>query len=147
MIELRASRYLGWLRRHWKDLPVPRVFQMDGLDACGCYFSPGGTLEVEDVAEYEIPAGAIVLGSDPSPSTVAHEWRHHWQRFHAGLPETPGDHRSCPWERDCFLFELAVGIGDSVTEEWEDALRFSRPRRLETIDYFVGGRRGSQWTR
>ena len=72
------SLELNWLPKA-KGVPLPDVCIVDDYDYSGCYYYPEYS-EVElDGKCVSIENGLIILKSDTSPSTIAHEFRHHLQ--------------------------------------------------------------------
>ena len=72
------SLELNWLPKA-KDVPLPNMFVVDDYDYSGCYYNPEYA-EVElDGKCVSIENGLIIIKSNTSPSTIAHEFRHHLQ--------------------------------------------------------------------
>ena len=75
------SLELNWLPKP-KQLSIPDIFIVSNYDYSGCYYSPE-YCEVElDGKCVSVENGLIVIESDTSPSTIAHEFRHHLQWCH-----------------------------------------------------------------
>ncbi len=130
---------LRWLRHRDRHLVVPEVVFVDGLlhgeNACsGYYVPPEKTLW--DICGQEVDGrfGVIAVDTkDPDliPSTISHEWRHHWQWSN----DIPFDHvpydvsdynasihnyfRQSRTERDALLFEHKVAR-NWLTEHFMD---------------------------
>ena len=99
----------NWLKRFDRSLTQPEVvfvadLNIDGVKVGGYYIEPQSR-EVA-VGEFLVDAqfGVIAVSSNKEDdfiaSTIAHEWRHHWQR-HNGIKfdhiKWTGD-KSIPWE-------------------------------------------------
>lgn len=129
----------NWLRRFCRWLPQPELALGSNPAVGGYYQHPfRGEILVGDV---HVPAdrGVIVLCASRTPDTIAHEWRHHWQRF-CGWPPVrwrwammPGEsyreaivrYFRAPHELDALLF--ATGHApDEVSLEWLDWIRADR---------------------
>ena len=72
------SLELNWLPKD-KDVSIPDIFIVNNYDYSGCYFSPEWNEAVLDDICVSLENGLIVIKSDTSPSTIAHEFRHHLQ--------------------------------------------------------------------
>ena len=80
-----------WLARHDRQLPVPEVFYVSGITAGGFYFQPLRRSRVWEGLEVPPSRGLIMVNVDYGPSVpaiLAHEFRHHWQRFHGWRSDT-----------------------------------------------------------
>ena len=80
------SLELNWIRRKCdKSIPMPDVMFYPLADASGRYYPPKNR-EMYDFngKPYHMRYGVIVINPeyDNIDSTIAHEWRHHWQHFH-----------------------------------------------------------------
>jgi hypothetical protein len=79
---------LNWIRRKSdKSLAMPLVI-FDKLDFAGglyCYPEKKGEFHSTDGKSYSLKDGAILVNTmhDDAESTIAHEWRHHYQ-YHTG---------------------------------------------------------------
>ena len=145
-MRLSAVRHVGWLARHWKQITLPAVVFDPKLEFCGQYWTPHARHELIDGQEISRHNGILSLGTEPTPSTIGHEFRHHFQwmktgwagRYEPDLLGTP-QYWEIPWEKDALLFELALEP-DEVALEFADSVKFSKPcGRLEAIDYFLAG--------
>lgn len=74
------SLELNWLPKQ-KEVPIPDIVIVDNYDYSGCYYSPEYAEVILDDRCFSTENGLIVLKSDTSPSTVAHEFRHHLQHI------------------------------------------------------------------
>lgn len=106
---MARSLEVNWLRRHDRTLVVPEVIFVAkpvlpcGKGCSGYYLEPGKYEVQIDGRHYDGCFGIIVAQTDLDPrntvATLAHEWRHHWQR-HNGLEF---DHKpfsvDLPWEQ------------------------------------------------
>ena len=77
-----------WLARRLRHLPVPDVVYVDSLKVGGFYHPPTeDPIFHRGVVAPPARNGLIVVGvhyDDVDPSTLAHEFRHHWQ-YHNGI--------------------------------------------------------------
>ena len=108
---------LGWLKRKLRGYPEPLVIYDPNLEYSGCFEWPttdDDPILCIDEEEFSAPFGAIVLGSLPTSSTLAHEYRHFLQLMVLGYWE-PKDHEVCPYEHDAFAFEIYVSGEDEVS--------------------------------
>lgn len=145
------SLELRWLMRRHKDLTVPRVYIGPLEGYAGFYIAPEET-------EEEFPDGTTIdcrrgiIASAPQPagmrleSTLAHEFRHHWQQFNLREPYdwpklTPGaDHKqemveyftTSRMEEDALLFECKWAP-DDVNMQRLDWVRESRRTHVAKI--------------
>jgi hypothetical protein len=85
-----ASANLHWLLKTAKWLPIPKLlFSEKALDGavCGIYYPPSwkcNHIVPIDGVEYHNKNGIIVINTsypENIESTMAHEFRHHWQIF------------------------------------------------------------------
>lgn len=139
---LNAARELYWLTRHWKQISIPLVAYEFDLEHSGEYWHPDdeGILRFAGM-EAEIPNGAIVLGSDPGPGTMAHEFRHHLQ-FLRGVNRPPAvdpwapkrEYFACPNEADALGFELRFAP-EWLALTWAEELRVTPPSRSALLDW------------
>lgn len=73
------SLELNWLSKS-KDISIPEIYIVDDFDYSGCYYSPEFNETILDNTCISIGNnGLIVIKSDISPATIAHEFRHHLQ--------------------------------------------------------------------
>ena len=72
------SLELNWLPK-CKQLSIPDVFIIDDYDYSGCYYNPQQNEVILDGKCVPLKNGLIVIRIDTSPSTIAHEFRHHQQ--------------------------------------------------------------------
>jgi len=110
---------LNWLRHFDKSVVVPEVVFTSLNDASGYYYQPGDYELCIDGRFYDGIFGIMVISDgDLIASTIAHEWRHHWQRHndfefdHVPLrPDLPYEENiahyfsSSKSEMDALLFE------------------------------------------
>ena len=80
------SLELNWLRKKVdKSIPIPEVVYHPLENAGGQYYSPNSDDELYDPdgKPYSMRYGVIVINPEYGPyqSTIAHEWRHHWQHY------------------------------------------------------------------
>lgn len=80
------SLELNWIRKQVdKTIPIPEVMFYPLAGASGKYYSPRNTEMFDlDGKPYHMRYGIIVINPRYSniATTIAHEWRHHWQHFH-----------------------------------------------------------------
>lgn len=139
-LRLLTSLDLRWLSRHARGIPVPKLVVDDDLIDCGGYYFPSVDSEaiINDDLVVDGKSGVIVVSgyhAERHHSTIAHEWRHHWQ-MHTGNGwdvvldwnyEELGYERSIaeyfkqPHELDALLFERRVAPSE-VNEEWFDVI-------------------------
>ena len=72
------SLELNWLPKP-KQLSIPDICIVDDYDYSGCYYHPQWNEAVLDDKCVSLENGLIVIRIDTSPSTIAHEFRHHLQ--------------------------------------------------------------------
>ena len=92
MPSIGRSLEVNWLRRFDRSLVVPEVVYTptptsDGSEVGGYYVHPGKYEWMIDGKYYDGAFGILVVGTmygDDAVSTLAHEWRHHWQ-LHNGM--------------------------------------------------------------
>ena len=79
------SLEIGWLAKKEKWLPMPEVVLCEGLDVAGCYIGPSENPQL--YGDYLVrPSRGTILAADygeamPLAGTIAHEFRHHWQKW------------------------------------------------------------------
>lgn len=134
------SLEFNWLRWRDRSLVIPEVVYVSkpvhpqfGTECGGFYCQPGKyELRVEDQF-YDGAFGVIVVAADAKcdgRSTLAHEWRHHWQRhngiaFDSALWDSRKHYetairqyfRNSKCEIDALRFETAVAPSD-VNDYW-----------------------------
>lgn len=128
---------MHWLARHDKSLLMPKIVHTLDLPYSGCYYHPGDYEFEKDGHFYSGLRGIILINvSQPETidGTLAHEWRHHWQRYSIGdtpdwdwTPvETMSEWRAqirnyfTMWhEFDALRFEYTHARNDSNDEMWE----------------------------
>lgn len=81
-----SSLETRWLKPD-KGLPQPLVVHEINSARGGCYYQPwSGQVEIGG-RFYDMRTGIIVISEGDSPERIpeiiAHEWRHHWQRFNS----------------------------------------------------------------
>ncbi len=148
-----ASLELGWLARRDKLLPVPEVlFSHDGTcfsggRCSGCYYRPERKEYLFGDVYVPFDRGAILVSTkDPEEiaSTLAHEWRHHWQLHHGLLPGklSFNMNRFDDWN----TYDAAIRDYFHSQAHEMDALMFQRsatkqtPFTDETMDRVFGGK-------
>lgn len=152
------GRELHWLSRHFKSYPTPLVVEIEMSDiypSCGGYYDwPSEITGLDQTItingkDYDGRNGIIVLVSDWTPGTLAHEYRHHLQAWKYGLWAVPSEvtidpeitdnyYSECAFERDAILFESVVsGIDNEFTESW---LRYylEHGSQVPSRDNFIG---------
>lgn len=79
------SLELNWIRKKVdKSIPIPEVVYHPLDKAGGKYYQPNNCeLYDPDGKPYLMRYGVIVIDPEYEPfqSTIAHEWRHHWQYY------------------------------------------------------------------
>lgn len=83
---MRPSIDLNWLSRRDKQLPIPQLHYDPLLEEYGgVYYDPEfGIFEYDENHTFDCKNGLIVVSTiyeEDIESTLAHEWRHHWQTF------------------------------------------------------------------
>lgn len=89
MLVQLPSLELRWLTRRAKELPVPALVVGTDRECGGCYYEPWPHVTtMDDGQEVDCRNGIIFVSQDfglargmSIESILAHEWRHHWQRF------------------------------------------------------------------
>jgi hypothetical protein len=88
------SLELNWIRKRVdKTIPLPEVVYLP--DIAGRYYSPDKQNELYDFGgkPYSMKYGVIVINSkldnDAQRLNIAHEWRHHWQKYNGFPFSTP----------------------------------------------------------
>ena len=123
------SLEINWLRKFDRSIPIPEVVFEYGLshpcgaESGGLYYEPQSNEVLIGERYYDLRFGLIAVNSkwpDDIPGTIAHEWRHHWQRHNDIEFDSPvwtGDreynasirrHFSSRCERDALLFENKI---------------------------------------
>lgn len=136
------SLELNWIRKFDKSLSMPEVVYSSIDWAGGQYFHPEENEICIDGKYYNISRGLIEISvsnnvsSKEISSTIAHEWRHHWQYFNLPYeknkfkwPQTYDDQKYNklitnyfllnPLEMDALQFQKKYS---SIYEEWEEIL-------------------------
>jgi len=72
------SLELNWLPKP-KQMSIPDIYIVDNYDYSGCYYKPQRNEAILDDRCVSLENGLIVIKRDTSPSTIAHEFRHHLQ--------------------------------------------------------------------
>lgn len=113
---------LNWVRlRCDKSIPMPEVVYHPLDNASGQYYHPENN-ELYDVdgRPYSMRYGVIVINPECEliHTTIAHEWRHHWQYYHGIEPEIS----ISKVDNENYDESLLKYFTDSRTE-W-DAIRF-----------------------
>jgi hypothetical protein len=140
---MSRSLEINWLKRFDRSLVVPEVAFSDLTDCGGYYVRPGKYEWPLDGKFIDCRFGLIVVGFGWSAeSTIAHEWRHHWQ-VHNG------------WTLDHQRFDHTVKWEDAIRKYFResrsemDALRFEKlvtpkGRHEEMFDAVFGGYKGQR---
>lgn len=126
------SSELSWLSRHFKQYYEPLLLVADRLFFSGCYFRP----------DYNYPKG-MILTQNASPSTIAHEYRHHLQyckcpipfRWDPNLLGTP-EYWYQPHEHDALMFESRMHPDES-NEYFRNLARIGRYSRMMALSYIA----------
>ena len=133
------SLELNWLRKKVdKSIPIPEVVYHPLENAGGQYYPPDNyELYDPDGKPYSMRYGVIVIDPEYKPyqSTIAHEWRHHWQEFNGikyDTPEYVDDDDYCKQvkkyystskaELDALRFQYKYAGFDGPYKEWEEML-------------------------
>jgi hypothetical protein len=123
---------LHWITRHYRGIILPKVI-FDDDENYGCYYSPQPNVYYDiDGKDHDISKGLIVVSTKyfhlkkHVESTLAHEWRHHWQKMNGWelyAPEmsernwenydlvTTNYHQNSRCETDAYLFETKFAHG------------------------------------
>lgn len=121
-----CSLELNWLKKFDKSLSIPRIaFVTDFEEASGMYFEPEDAEELINGIYYPLDKGLLIVRTDLPDSkapidTLAHEWRHHWQRYNFGTTYYDG----YPWN-------ASIAYDDALIEYYTksyceyDALTFA----------------------
>lgn len=80
------SLELNWIRNEDKSLVIPEVIFQELESSAGQYMDPQ-PYEIYDMDghPHDMNFGVIIINlnyTEEFESTLAHEWRHHWQLFH-----------------------------------------------------------------
>ena len=134
---LLSSIDLNWLSRHNRALPIPKLVVDDfASDDSGHYIPPDDAWIVFSDITVDCRNGVIVIsGLDFLPSTIAHEWRHHWQWYRGwnifdGQQQVTQDttykqqikrYFRIPCENDALRFERTM-YPDHLNGEWFDII-------------------------
>ncbi len=82
------SLELNWIKNEDKSLVMPEVVFSSVSWAGGLYYHPEDMEVCINGKFYSLEFGLIEIGmTGIIESTLAHEWRHHWQFFHYGVPD------------------------------------------------------------
>jgi hypothetical protein len=131
---------LNWLRKGNKEIPLPEiVFECE--KTVGGYYSRPARKEKEICGRfYDLSKGLISINPRYDQefilNTIAHEWRHHWQRFMGISNPNPSPFESAGnydedivrffkgswWEMDALLFSIKKAP-DETSMYWIDLLR------------------------
>jgi len=116
------SLELNWIRKKVdKSIPMPEVVYHSLDKAGGKYYPPDKNHELYDPdgKPYHMRYGVIVINPEYEPfqSTIAHEWRHHWQHYH-GI-----EFKISPRVDDENYNETLLNYFTGSKTEW-DAVRF-----------------------
>lgn len=141
MLLRMPSMELNWLPNSFrKGLSVPRIAVIDDIHYSGEYWRRTESRYITPF-DMDLREGPIiVLTSKSGPSSIAHEFRHHWQCESAGLsklysvwaPASDSDadywkeikryFTEYPHERDALMFEARTAP-DDVNKQWIESLR------------------------
>lgn len=117
------SLELNWIRKKVdKTIPMPEVMFYPLTGASGKYYTPRRSELFDlDGKPHDMRYGVIVINPkyNKTESTIAHEWRHHWQHFH-GIKFEISDLKT--FGKIKFSQSLINYFRTSKTEK--DALRF-----------------------
>lgn len=129
------SLELNWVRGEDKSLLIPEVVFEPREDCGGYYLSPWKGEELIGGRFYDRRFGIIVVSSlwpDGIETTLAHEWRHHWQECNG-------------WRYDGIGWNSPNDYEDSIRDYFTrsrseaDALRFElRKAKSDITDYWRG---------
>lgn len=121
-----------------KGLSTPSVIVNDSMPYGGCYWWRTADRYITPF-DVDLKEGPVIeVPSNCRPSTLAHEFRHHWQREILGCDrvstwspksDSPPDYWqeirryfSVYWhERDALMFEVATSQ-DEINLEWLDSI-------------------------
>ena len=120
------SLELNWIRRKCdKSIPMPEVVYYPLSHASGKYYHPEDRNELYDAdgMPHSMKYGVIVINSNSimMNTTIAHEWRHHWQ-YYNGIEFEIGNPPDANLKKEEYEKGLKKYFTDSKTE-W-DAIRF-----------------------
>ena len=88
---LLPSLELNWLKKYDKSLSLPLVLFIEDMEYSGVYYEPQNREIIVDDKIYSVEKGVLLIKNSferedsDIASTIAHEWRHHWQRFNSTL--------------------------------------------------------------
>ena len=126
---------LNWLRGRDNDIPLPKIVIVNNYIYAGAYFHPRNDYVYNNGRIVDLKKGLIAICSelDDPGSTIAHEWRHHWQFFNGiDFDNIQFDHDKCyknetikyycnsKTEMDALLFEIKMYPDDDnqLYYEW-----------------------------
>ena len=120
-----------WLTLRWlrppKDMLIPDIVECSSLSgAAGLYYSPRPEAEVNGRC-FDASRGLIVVAdtdwyaADNTASTLAHEWRHHWQYMNGVVFDSKPFDTSLPYRSAIVKFFCSSAVE-------RDALRFEYER-------------------
>lgn len=78
-----SSIHLNWIYRKNKQTTLPKLVYLESCsDAGGFYIEPDYFPWVHEGVEIPSEKGILFVVDDETvKSTIAHEWRHHWQKL------------------------------------------------------------------
>jgi len=114
-----------WLSKHERQLPIPNVIYVEGFQFGGLYVPPWNKSQIIEGIEVSPSNGTIIVGiwGDDLPVSLilAHEWRHHWQKWNG-------------WKYDGIGWNFSADYKESVKKYFTksrcemDALRYETQR-------------------
>ena len=120
------SLELSWLGSDVKGYSLPALVFSARRDVGGCYYHPERAEVLLDETHHDLTRGLIVISSvwpELIPSSIAHEWRHHWQ-FLNGWQY---DGKAWNWDRvNQANYDAAIVSFFTQSRSERDALRFER---------------------
>lgn len=101
---------LRWVRGIDKDIPFPTIIFDNDHNFSGCYYHPEDSIVNVNGREFELKNGLIIFNIDfGDPSTLAHEWRHHWQWYNG-------------WKVDSILPNYEIGYKEAMIEFYSNSI-------------------------
>src|SRR3990167_108469 len=105
---LLPSLELNWLKKYDKSLSLPLVLFIEDMEHNGLYYEPQNREIIVENKLYSVEKGVLLIRlSDREDAdvaaTIAHEWRHHWQRFNSSLYYDGNDFNSQILYKDAII--------------------------------------------